>query len=109
LNAEETRIKAQIRNLVFDLNLETEKFLSRISGFDDHGLMLLQSIKPMPASLFRSEMPNEIQDKILVQNGVTLKIYLPHAIETAVIVSYRTDKKLAQILDAFPDFTGGST
>ena len=93
--------------MVYDLNLETGVFLERIQEFDDHGILLFQSNKPMPEFLYFSELPEHVKTKILIQNGVTLEIYLPHACETASIVSYPPGERLAQFLSS--NFTGGST
>lgn len=51
------------RLLSYDLMLETAEFLKNIHQFNDLSLP--------------------------IQNGATLKIYLPHATETALITSYR--------------------
>ena len=107
LNVSGAWMNAQIQNLTLDLNLETQVFLERIYDFDNHGFLLLQSSKPMPESLYLSELLEDVQTKILGQNGVTLKIHMPHAGETASIVSYPPGERLAQFLSS--NFTGGST
>lgn len=69
--------------------LETAEFLKNIHQFNDLGLLLIQSRRPMPSSLFLERIPEDQQSSVLMQNGATLKIYLPHAIEPAQITSYR--------------------
>ncbi len=69
--------------------LDTADFLRSIEQFNNAGLLLIQAQRPMPPSLFLYRVPAGQQNTVLIQNEATLKIYLPHAIETATIVSYR--------------------
>lgn len=89
LNAQGYSGSVQLRYLTYDLMLETAEFLKNIHQFNDSGLLLIQSQRPMPSSLFLGRISEDHQNAVLIQNGATLKIFLPHAIETALIVSYR--------------------
>jgi hypothetical protein len=82
-------IRAQVRLLSYDIQLTTSEFLDRATSFDDHGLVLVQSHKPMPDTLDLARIPIEQQDDILIKNGAFLRIWLPHAVETASITCYR--------------------
>lgn len=77
-----------VRLLSFDLQLSTLEFVSRAADFDEYGLVLIQSHKQMPATLSLDGIPEWQQTNVLRQNGGTLRIYLPHAIETAQIQSF---------------------
>ena len=77
-----------VRHLSFDLQMPTQDFILRAADFDDHGLVLIQSHKPMPDTLSLDSIPDSHQNAVLMQNGATLRMYLPHAIETAQVVSF---------------------
>ena len=77
-----------VRNLCFDLQMTTADFLSRARDFDAHGLLLIQSHHKMPDTLCPERIHDAQQNRVLIQNGATLKIYLPHADETAMVQSY---------------------
>lgn len=57
--------------------------------FDDHGLLLIQSRHQMPDTLCLERINESQQNSVLMQNGATLRIYLPHAIETAQVQSFK--------------------
>ena len=78
----------RVRNMGFDIQMPTTEFLSRVSDFDDHGLNLIQSNHPIPDTLELYRISNANQHKVLMQNGATLTIYLPHAAETSMVTSY---------------------
>jgi hypothetical protein len=88
LNRSET-IRAKVRMLSYDIQLLTRDFLEKALSFDDYGLMLVQSRKPMPDTLNLASIPTEQQDNILIKNGAFLRIWLPHAIETASVTCYQ--------------------
>lgn len=81
-------IRTQVRLLAYDLQLSTSEFLDRVNSFDDHGLALIQSHKPMPDTLHLSRIPENQQDNILIKNGAFLRLWLPHAFETACVTCY---------------------
>ncbi|QDT90816.1 hypothetical protein [Gimesia algae] len=78
-----------VRALSFDLQLSTRDFVSRATDFDEHGLALIQSHKRMPDTLSLDGIPESQQTNVLRQNGGTLRMYLPHAIETAQVQSFK--------------------
>lgn len=82
-------IRGRIRSLRYDLQLPTPEFLNRVTEFDDHGLALVLADREMPDTLELSRIPERRQDSVLMENGAVMRIYLPHAGETAVIVCYR--------------------
>lgn len=82
------RITAQVRMLTYDMQLPTADFLQYAAAFDDCGLSLVQAHKPMPDTLDLSRISEEQQDAVLMKNGAFLRLWLPHAIETACVVCY---------------------
>jgi len=84
----EARISAKVRMLSYDMLLRTEEFLGHVEALDDHGLALIQSRKPMPDTLDLSRVPETQQDAVVIGNGGFLRVYLPHAMETASVVCY---------------------
>lgn len=88
LNMGQGQFSGLVRDCSYDLQMTTINFIERAKEFDDHHLVLIQSRKRMPDSL-RLEMIDEAkQNQVLSQNGATLRIYLPHAYETAMIQSF---------------------
>jgi hypothetical protein len=60
----------------------------------------------MPDTLDISRIPEVQQDAVLINNGGFLRIYLPHAVETASIICYERDYLAAvmkQLRFDFPD------
>jgi hypothetical protein len=86
-----------VRDVYFDLQLPTRDFVSRAADFDDHGLVLIQSTHQMPDTLTLDAIPEPQQNAVLMQNGAVLKLYLPHANETAQVQSF-TKGQLAAII-----------
>jgi hypothetical protein len=78
-----------VRDMCLDLQMPTSDFVSRAIDFDDHGLVLIQSCQRMPDTLCLERIPEPQQSSVLMQNGATLRIYLPHAIETAQVQSFK--------------------
>lgn len=89
LHTNGTRFTGLVRGLCFDLQLPTNEFISRAEQFDDHGLNLVQSRRQMPDTLCFGRIPESKHHRVLIQNGATMKIYLPHAGETALVQSFR--------------------
>ena len=89
LNTSGAKFDGLVRNICFDIQMPTDEFLRRKLEFDDHGLVLIQSSNRMPATLSLGSIPEAEQNRVLIQNGATLRIYLPHAIETAQLQSFR--------------------
>ena len=82
-------IRASVRLLTYDLQLATNEFLARTHLFDTYGLVLVQADRPMPNTLVLSHVPEAQRDEVLIQNGAFLRIFLPHAVETAMVVCYQ--------------------
>ena len=77
-----------VRGLCLDLQMPTKDFVSCATDFDDHGLLLIQSHQQMPDTLSLETIPDSKRSSVLLQNGATLRMYLPHAIETAQVQSF---------------------
>ncbi len=92
-------IAAQFRCVRYDMQLPTEQFLEVAAEFEQLGIDLAQSSKKMPNSLYLSRIPHEQQSKVLQSNGAFLRIYLPHAVETAHVECYEKGY-LSQVLAA---------
>lgn len=97
LNTRCTDFIGSVRDLCFDLQLPTHNFVSMATKFDEHGLALIQSNQQMPDTLSLNTIPESQQKSVLIQNGATLRIFLPHAGETAQVQSF-TKGHLATIV-----------
>ena len=84
----ETSFSGKIRNIVYDLQMSTAEFIKISPSLNNYGLLLIQSSKPMPDTLELNRIPENQQAPVLKKNGATLKIFLPHAAETAMVTSY---------------------
>jgi hypothetical protein len=89
-----------VRDLRLDLQLPTSEFILRSTEFDDHGLVLIQSHQQMPDTLCLARIPDQKQQAVLIRNGATLRICLPHAIETAQVQSF-TKGYLSKVIGIF--------
>lgn len=89
LNEKES-ITGQVRLLTYDLQLTTAEFLNKLQAFENHGLTLVQAHRPMPNALDLARIPDDQQDKVLINNGAFLRLWLPHAVETACLVCYES-------------------
>lgn len=78
-------IAAEFRMVGYDLLLPTWQFIENAADFEDHGLVLIQSRQRMPKTMDLSRIPDGQQSKVLRSNGAFLRIYLPHAVETAEV------------------------
>ena len=94
---EQQNITARVRMVSYDMQLRTQDFLTQAAYFDDHGLVLIQSNKLMPDTLDLSRIPEPQQDTVVMRNGGFLRIYLPHALETASVTCYQPGY-LAQVV-----------
>lgn len=74
---------AKVRLMEYDLMMTRHEFLDRIELFNPHGLRLTQLIKAVPDSLWLNSLPEEQATRILVQNGMKARFFLPHRVETA--------------------------
>ncbi|MDH5446832.1 MAG: hypothetical protein OEY52_14880 [Gammaproteobacteria bacterium] len=82
-------IEAEVRNIEFDCQLTTNEFIKKADQFNDFGLNLVQSTKPMPNNLDIYKIPENTQCTVLIKNGATLRVWLPHSVETAVVTSFK--------------------
>lgn len=89
LNVAGSTFNGSVRDICVDIQLPTCDFVSRATEFDDHGLVLVQSHQRMPDTLCLDRMSDSQRNVVLLQNGVTLRIYLPHAVESAQVQSFR--------------------
>ena len=78
-------VTADFRMVGYDLLLPTSQFIALAPDFEDHGLVLIQSSQRMPNTMDLSRIPENQQSKVLCSNGAFLRIYLPHAVETAQV------------------------
>ena len=88
LNTNGTSFIGSVRNICLDIQMPTSDFIAQATDFDEHGLVLIQSRQQMPDTLCLERSRESDQRKVLVQNGATLRIYLPHAVETALVQSF---------------------
>ena len=89
LNVGGSVFSGSVRDLCLDMQMPTSDFVSRARDFDDHSLVLIQSRNQMPDTLCLERIPESQQNGVLMENGATLRIYLPHAIETAQVQSFK--------------------
>jgi hypothetical protein len=82
---------AEVRSLEFDLQLPTTRFLELLPEFDDHGIVLFQMSRRVPDTLMLDRIQDDAVDRVLIQNGLHLRFYLPHAIECAQLASPHRD------------------
>ena len=78
-------VTAEFRLIGYDLLLPTSRFLELAVEFEDHGLVLIQSHQRMPSTLDLSRIPDNQLANVLRSNGAFLRMYLPHAVETAQV------------------------
>jgi len=88
INSTGSKYSGWVRNLTVDIQMPTLEFVARATEFDEHGLLLVQSHQRMPDTLCLERVPEPQLISVLKQNGATLRIYLPHAIETSQIKSF---------------------
>jgi hypothetical protein len=79
--------EVEVRSMEFDVQLRTARFLELLPEFEDHGMVLFQMTRRVPDTLTLSGVPDEAVDRVLLQNGLHLRFYLPHAVECAQLAS----------------------
>lgn len=77
---------AKIRLMEYDLMMSRSEFLDRLELFVPHGLRLTQLTRPVPDSLWLNALPEDQAMRILLQNGMKARFFLPHRVETAEFV-----------------------
>lgn len=85
INKQGVSVSAEFRSVGYDFMLPTTQFLELAPELEDHGLILIQSRQRIPNTFDISRVPDNQQAKVLRSNGAFLRIYLPHAIETAQV------------------------
>ena len=76
----------QVREMEFDAQMPTRRFLDLLREFGESGLVLFQMHKKVPDGL-RLRPEDDNMNRILLQNGLFLKFHLPHAGEVALLCS----------------------
>ncbi len=76
-----------IRSMEFDIQMPTERFLDLLPEFANHGLVLFQMSQRVPDTLTLDRIPDEHINRVLIQNGLHLKVYLPHEYECAQLAA----------------------
>ena len=71
----------------FDLQLSTARFLELLPEFEDHGIVLFQMTRRVPDTLTLDGVAESAVERVLIQNGLHLRFYLPHAVECAQLSS----------------------
>jgi hypothetical protein len=94
---------ARVRLMEFDLMMQRDEFLSRLDLFAPHGMAITQLTRPVPNSLWLQTLPDEQIDRILIQNGMISRYYLPHRIETAQFSC--TDREHLERVAAQPEIS----
>lgn len=79
--------RLEVKCMEFDILLETQRFLDLLADFEPHGLELHQMSRRIPSSLTLSGLTDEAQTRVLINNGLHLSFFLPHAIEDAQLAS----------------------
>ena len=77
-----------VRSITYDLQMKTEEFIKKSKAFDESGIDIIQSKEVMPDTLHIRNIDEKNVSNVLVSNGATLKIHLPHSNETAQVISY---------------------
>jgi hypothetical protein len=86
----------EVRSMEFDIQLPTARFLELLPEFEDHGIVLFQMTRRVPDTLTLDRIADNTIDRVLIQNGLYLRFYLPHAVECAQLSSpYREVLELA--------------
>jgi len=79
--------EAEVRSMEFELQLPTARFLELLPEFEDHGIELFQMTRRVPDSLTLNRLTGDALNRVLIQNGLHLSFYLPHAVEMAQLES----------------------
>ena len=71
----------------FDLQVPTVRFLELLPDFVDHGVVLFQMTRRVPDTLILDRIAEAEVYRVLIQNGLHLHFYLPHASECSQLSS----------------------
>ncbi|MGV3659687.1 MAG: hypothetical protein ACO1TE_05870 [Prosthecobacter sp.] len=77
----------EVRSMEYDLLAPTARFLELLPEFESHGMVLYQMRRRVPDTLTLDGVADEAVDRVLLQNGLHLRFYLPHAVECASVSS----------------------
>ena len=79
--------EVEVRLLQFDIQLATSRFLELLPEFEEHGMELLQMARRVPDTLTLEGLSDAAADRVLLQNGLHVRFFLPHAVEYAQLSS----------------------
>lgn len=94
----------RVRSMEFDILFETHQFLDVLPEFEDQGIVLLQMSKPVPDTLTIDRIPENAIDRVLMENGLHLRFYLPHALECAELAT--PDREVLVRMLGCPEISG---
>jgi hypothetical protein len=83
VNSEAYLSGADVRLVQYDLLMSTDEFLAKLDFFLGSGISLSQMNQKVPNSLWIESIPAHSVNKVLMQNGMKNRFYLPHAMEVA--------------------------
>ncbi len=81
----------EVRSMEFDLLLPTVRFVELLPEFEDHGIVLFQMSRRVPDTLTLDRITENMIEQVLIENGLHLRFYLPHAVEHAKVSSPHRD------------------
>ena len=96
--------RLRVRDVEFDLQVETSDFLELEPDLRHAGINLLQMHRAVPDTLRLSAIPDTDRYRVLKNNGLHLAFYLPHTGEYANIAS--PERSLLEAFAARPDLQG---
>jgi hypothetical protein len=71
----------------FDIQLPTARFLELLSEFEEQGIILFQMSRRVPDTLTLHGLADDAVNRVLIENGLHMKFFLPHAVECAQLAS----------------------
>jgi len=67
----------EVRWLHFELQLTTPRFLELLPEFPNGGMTLFQMTRRVPDTLTLNRVPDSAVNRVLIQNGLHLRVHLP--------------------------------
>jgi hypothetical protein len=92
---------ARIRAMEYDLLIDRATFLKELDRFLPHGINLTQLTRPVPESLWIPSLPKGREEAVLIENGMKVRFYLPHAGEIAQFSA--TDRDHIEAVCSIPE------
>lgn len=83
ISTSDTVMQMKVRNLRYDLQMETQQFLDNLKEFVPFGIEIYQFDRPVPDTLTLNQIPEDKRTKVLLNNGGQSAFFLPHANEQA--------------------------